>query len=200
MFSEGCGKLQLWASQVGRGIFVDGMLRTSRETGVKRPPQVNAKATKRSQNMVISRRAQAGDAQAFRQLVANYRARIFTRAKGVARLAISGNRRKPKRSGNVSALLSARTSSITFRSANPAFGRGERDPSGLDAQFQTEQRRVERARVLLLAASGLNGKEPGAGSHLRPARGEKFKVSSTMTISCLILVQTRRIALTARQP
>jgi transposase len=39
---------------------------------------------------------------------------------------------------------------------------------------KTEQRRVERARVILLAASGLNGKEIALKMETRPARVSKW--------------------------
>lgn len=44
----------------------------------------------------------------------------------------------------------------------------------MDAQFENEQRRVERARVILLAASGLNGKEIALKMKTRPARVSKW--------------------------
>jgi RNA polymerase sigma-70 factor, ECF subfamily len=45
---------------------------------LQRPPQVSVRTSQRSWDMVLIRRAQAGDAEAFGQMVTNYRTRIFS--------------------------------------------------------------------------------------------------------------------------
>jgi RNA polymerase sigma-70 factor, ECF subfamily len=48
-------------------------------------PRVSVKVSQRSRDMVLTQRAQAGDAEAFCQLLTNYRARIFTLVYSIVR-------------------------------------------------------------------------------------------------------------------
>jgi RNA polymerase sigma-70 factor, ECF subfamily len=48
-------------------------------------PRVSVKALQQSRDMVLTRRAQAGDAEAFSQLVTDYRTRIFTLVYSIVR-------------------------------------------------------------------------------------------------------------------
>ena len=45
---------------------------------LQQPSQVSVRTSRRSRDMFLIRRAQAGDAEAFGQMVTNYRTRIFT--------------------------------------------------------------------------------------------------------------------------
>jgi RNA polymerase sigma-70 factor, ECF subfamily len=55
------------------------------DEGLQLPPQESAKVSQQSRDIILTQRAQAGDAEAFGQLFTNYRTRIFALVYGMVR-------------------------------------------------------------------------------------------------------------------